>query len=84
MQEVGGRTGDSVKPVVFGVEIRHCRKQAPGIRVAGIIENIVDAALFHNLAGIHYVDIVSHLSHHAQIVGDINDGNAHFSLDFLD
>ena len=52
--------------------------------MAGVIEDLVDGAGLHNLAGVHHVHIVRHLGHHPQVVGDVDDRDAPLLLDAAD
>ena len=49
--------------------------------MAGIVEYLVRRALLADGAGVEHDDFVAHLGHHAQIVGDHDDGHAQLFLE---
>ncbi len=66
----------SLRRIVVG----HCGSQPQSVGVRGTVKNVVDAAVFHDLAGIHHGHFVGHARHHAQVVGDQNDGHIGVAL----
>ena len=76
MQQVRRRTGDGVQTLVGGIEVGHGRQQTPGVGVARVVEDLVDGAGLHDLARVHDIDIVRHLCHDAEVMGDVDDRNA--------
>ena len=53
-------------------QMRHGRHQAAGIGVGWRVENLLDAAFLHLVAGIHDEHALGHFRHHAQVMGDQN------------
>lgn len=50
----------------------------------GVVEDLVDGAGLHDLAGVHHVHIVCHLCHNAKVVGNVDDRDAALLLDAAD
>ena len=44
--------------------------------MAGVVKNIVAGASFHDFTGVHDNDIVRHIGHDAEVVGNHDDGHA--------
>ena len=58
--------------------------QAPGIGVARMVDDLVGAALFHDLTAIQHDDVVGHLRHHGEVVGYVDRGRILLLDDFLE
>ena len=52
--------------------------------MAGLVEDLVDGARLHDLAGVHDVHIIGDFGHNAQVVGDVDDRDAALFLDGAD
>ena len=48
--------------------------------MARVVEDLVDGACLHDLACVHDIDIIGHLCHDAEVMGDVDDRNAAFLL----
>ena len=59
-------------------QLRQRGEQRPGVRMAGIVENLLAGADFHDVARVHHGDAVRHVGHHAEIVRDIHAGQVQF------
>src|SRR5579859_345234 len=60
----------------LGMDARDRLQQQLGVRVLGRVEKLVHGPLFDNPTKVHYHHVVGHLRHHAQVVGDQDDGHA--------
>ena len=60
--------------------VRRARKQALGVGVALVSEEIVHRSLFDDAAAIHDDDVMGDLGDHAEVVGDEQDRHAELSL----
>ena len=76
-------TGDGDQLVVSAVQGGNGTKQALGVLVTGIVENLIHRAPLADPAGVHDNDLVAHIGDHAQVVGNHDDGHAHFLLQVL-
>ena len=52
--------------------------------MAGAVKNIVDLAVFHGTAGVHHQNLVANTGHHAQIVGNHDDGGAEIAFQLVE
>ena len=51
--------------------------------MAGVVENLLAQADFHNVPGVHHGDAVGHVGHHPQVMGNIHAGEAQPIPQFL-
>src|SRR5574344_3137138 len=70
MQQVWWRARYGEEAVVRGVQVRHCRKQTPGVRMAWVEEDFVCSSLLNNFSCIHNVDVVSNFCDNTKVVCD--------------
>ena len=84
VKQVWGASGNGVKPLLVGVQIRQSGEQSPGVGVAGVVVNLVNGSLFDDFARVHNVHEVGNLCHNAEVVGDVDNGNAQLVLNLLD
>ena len=68
---------------VVQVQARHRVHQRPGVGVVRVVEDVVAAALFDDLARVHDDDVIGHIGHDTQVVGDHDDGHAELLLQLL-
>ena len=52
--------------------------------MAGIVENFINPAFFHNFPCIHHIDVIRHFCHHSKVMGDIDHRNPPLLLDTAD
>ena len=83
MEHVGRRARDG-EELLLGVQIRHGGQQRPGVGVLGVVEDLLAPAEFHDLPRVHHRHPVGHIGHHAQVVGDEDDGEVVALLDLVD
>ena len=83
VQQVDGGTGDGLEPRTGGVGRGDGPQQALGILMLGTVKDLVGGALLADGAGIHDDDLVAQLRHHAQVMGDHDDGHAQLLLQGL-
>ena len=83
MKQVWRAARDCVKTFVVRSQIRHRGEKSPCVRVARIVEYILDRAALNDLACIHNVDIIGNLRNDAQIVRDIDNRQLPFFLNLL-
>ena len=81
----GGRPGDRHELLVARrVQPRDRGQQAPRVGMLGRREDRVGVGLLDDPAGVHDRDLVGHLGHHAEVVGDDDDGGVELALQPLD
>ena len=68
----------------FVLQIRHGRKQGPGIGVGRAVKDLPGCSHLYDLSGIHHADPVRHIGYNAQIMGNEDYGELLFSFDLLD
>lgn len=83
MKQVWRAARDCVKTFVVRSQIWHRGEKSPCVRVARIVEYILDRAALDDLACIHDVDIIGNLRNDAQIVRDIDNRQLPFFLNLL-
>ena len=69
---------DGLQPVGVHVQPGDGPEQADGVGVGGVIEDILQRAVFHDLAGVHDGHLVAALRHDAQVMGDEHHRRAEF------
>jgi hypothetical protein len=79
----GGAPGNRIE-FRFGFEVRHRSEQGPSIRVLRLIENLINRAIFDDLAGIHDRDIIGHVGNDTEVVGDENNRKIQLLLQVVD
>jgi len=79
-----GRHAGNAHQLLGGLQVRHGSQQGTGIGMGGREEDLLRSALLHDLAGIHDVDAVGHVGHHAHVVGDEDNGQVPLPLDLVD
>ena len=84
VEQVRRGTIDGGQLFALDAQLRQRAQQRPGVGMPCIEENLVDHADFHNLAGVHNRHTVGHVGHHAQVVGDIDDGHVLLALQLAD
>ena len=80
IQQVDGGAGDGLEPLAIAIQRGNGVEQSLGVFMLWVIENLVSGALLADGAGVHDDDLVTHLGHNAQIVGDHDDGHAQLLL----
>src|SRR4029450_11900451 len=71
------RAGDGGEPLgAWTVDARDRPEQAPGVRVLGVVEDLVEGALLHDSPGVHHGDAVRDVGDHAEVVRDEDDRSA--------
>ena len=79
IQHIHGRTFDRNQAlVIFRINTGHRTKQAHGVGMGWIVENIINRPLLHNLSSIHNGYLVADFCYNTQIVSDKD--NAHVGL----
>ena len=82
IDQVGGRAGDGGELLVpGGVRGWEALQQRLGLGVGVAVEDILGGARLHNPTGVHNSHPVSGACHHAQVVGDEDDGGVDLALD---
>ncbi len=71
-------------PAVTGVLRRDGLEHAPGVGVAGAGKDVLRRAVLHDLPRVHDRNLVRDVGHHAQIVGNHDEGGAVCLLNVLD
>ena len=69
---------------VLAGQVRNGRDKAPGIGMAGRLQDLFGAALLDDVALLHHHDAVGDLGHHPEVVGDEHDAHSLASLDLAD
>ena len=80
VHRIGNVAGDVEQGVGVGVHGGLGLLQADGVGVLGIVEDLPHRALLDDPSCIHDHHVVGHLGHHAQIVGDEQDGAVDLGL----
>ena len=82
-QPSGGRSSDGGEPGIVGsrwravrVDPRDRAQQAPGVRMLGVVEQLVERPLLDHPPGVHDHDPVGDVGDHAEVVGDEDDPGA--------
>jgi hypothetical protein len=82
-REVAGDGAQRAR-VLVGARQRDRAEQRLRVGVAHLVEDVVDVAGLHRLAGIHHGDAVADLHHQAQVVADEQHRGAVFRAQLLD
>ena len=80
LQRIGHLALNGGQARLFAMQTRNRSEQPNGIRMLRRVKQRVDRALFDHPAGVHHHHIVGDLGHHAEVVGDQDDGGAGFAL----
>ena len=80
---VGRRSRNGEQPLLC-LQIRHGRKQGPGVGVGRAVKDLPGCSHLYDLSGIHHADPVRHIGYNAQIMGNEDHGELLFSFDLLD
>ncbi len=48
-------------------------QQGAGVGMLGVVENVIDGGLLDHPSQVHHGDVIAHLRHHTQVVGDEDD-----------
>ena len=83
VQQVDRGSGDRLQSLSLVSCCRDGAEQALGIFVTGVIKDLIGRALLTDGARVHDDDLVAELGYDAQVMGDHDDGHAHFPLDIL-
>ena len=85
----GGRVGkvrglarDDVQRLP-GAELRDRVQQRSRVGMLGVVEQAAHRLHLHDLAGVHHRNLVAHLGHDPQVVGDEDEGHAGRALQVL-
>src|SRR5712692_3615612 len=85
----GGRVGkvrglarDDVQRLL-GAELRYRVQQRPSVGMLGVVEQAAHRLHLHDLARVHHCDLVAHLGHDPQVVGDEDEGHPGRTLQVL-
>ena len=73
-------TRDSRQRLPVTARIWQRGKQFLCVGVRGLGEQLLSRCLLNNLSGVHHCDLVCHLGHHTQVVGDQQHRHAIFLL----
>ena len=65
------------------VHARHRTQQTDGVRVRGILVQVLSLGNLHRLTGIHHQNVVSHARHNTQVVGNHDGSRAGLLLGLL-
>ena len=81
-QAAGGGDGalDGEQAVAGLLQPGHAAEQAERVGVLGIVEQRGGGRALHHAAGVHHGDLVRHLRHHAEVMGDQHDRHAGLAL----
>jgi len=71
------------RPLVVHVVPGQAVQETPGVGMKRMVEDLVRRPVLHRLAGVHHHDVVGHVGHHSQVVGDHDDGRLGALLDLL-
>ena len=84
IEQGGGHAGDGVQRLALLRPGGEGAQQAPGVGVAGIVEDLLRRAQLHDLSGVQHRHTVGHIGHDAQVMGDEDDGVFELLLQVLD
>ena len=78
-----GTLNRNQRNLLGAVHARHRTQQTDGVRVRGVLVQVLGLGNLHRLTGVHHQDVVSHARHDAQVVGNHDGGRAGLLLGLL-